>query len=159
MNNMLYVRRVLTPWLLALLVVGCSTTVDLTESAERQLREIENSRLSPDIPAGTWRGVFVYPNGESVGTTFEVTTADPLTGTITFNNSSADDAPCKSSVNEQSRTSSTVTVTTRATSGPSDCADSGRWELGMNSSTLTGELVWSPFDHLIGSRIQLKRRS
>lgn len=160
MGNARYACRTsAAAWPLAILIVGCSTSVDLTEIAESQLREKETSRLSPEVGVGTWRGIFVSPKGKSVGMTFTVTASEPLTGSIVFNNPSVGEAPCKVSAQEQSRTSNTVTVTTRAISGSSDCADSGRWELGMNSSTLTGELVWSSFDGMIGSHMELKRRS
>jgi hypothetical protein len=152
-------RASATACALAILIVGCSTSVDVSEIVESQLREKESARLSPEIRVGTWRGIFIPPEGKIVGMTFTVTASAPLTGSIVFNNPSVGEDPCKVSAREQSRTSSTVTVATLATSGPANCADSGRWELGVDSSTLTGELVWSSSDNLVGSHMELKRRS
>lgn len=111
---------------------------------------------SADIATGVWSGDFEYPDGSRVDMSFTVRSSNPVSGSMTFESPSGG-SPCVVSVSEQSRTSSTVTVTTAATSGPDTCADAGRWEIVAGSSSLSGELVWSTYDSLIGSELDLDR--
>jgi hypothetical protein len=107
------------------------------------------------IATGLWRGTFEYPGGQRVDMKFRVRQSSPVSGTMTFESPTAGRDACEVSVSEASKASSTVTLTTKATVGPADCAKAGRWEISVKPSALTGKLVWSSSNSLVGSRLVL----
>lgn len=109
------------------------------------------------IDTGRWSGSFEYPDGQAVDMSFRVESSDPVSGSMTFENPSGG-APCVVSVRQEARTSSKLTVTTKATQGPDGCADAGRWEITVGPNGMTGDLVWSSSDGLIGSQLELEHQ-
>ncbi|MBP2456096.1 hypothetical protein [Mycolicibacterium lutetiense] len=107
------------------------------------------------LGAGRWSGSFEYPDGQSVEMSFRVDSSDPVSGSMTFENPTGG-VSCVVSVRQEAGNSSKLTVATRATQGPDSCADAGRWEITVGSSGMTGDLVWSSSDGLIGSQLKLE---
>ena len=138
-------------------IVGLGTWAYSWWQTSRLMDELVGSTADPaDIATGTWSGPFEYPNGSDVDMTFSVVSSNPVSGSMSFESPSGGE-PCVVSVHESARTNSTVTVTTKATRGPRNCADAGRWNIVVGTSELTGELVWSSEDSLVGSELTLEQ--